>query len=552
MNYLIGSIKHCNRDKIDIWVKSAIKHCSSQIVLLVLDDNVPEDILELNNYGVQVVHSPTPPQSDINISKFERHFQVRKFLQSLDETDIVLLTDTLDVVFQDDPFKWYSLNKNNKLLLTSEGIDHVNEHWNMRGIINSFPYIKDEIGYKDVFNSGVIAGEVKYVKDLLLLIYILASKAKPEHSEGVDQPSMNALLLTDLIKENIQSTTTTESFAVNCAVAGPTDQFVSWGFDKNYKYDLPSFSNKGVVNKNGELYCIVHQYNRIKDWDIHFKNKYQSVILPKQSSANLNPTTAIVLCTNSNSGYHNDWKKEFKFTSDDYMLCDVGSNTPPPIDFILNFTQDNVVNYTIDNLRYTLNFDLEPSDKHRWNIGGGRNIIWFYPHFRMMYFYLTNPNYDYYWFFDDDVTFPNNQLYDFVEKHKSLDYDCMITYLFGNINQPIQEGALSMDKNMGSYHSDDHNWLTHYPGPGDIHPDGTNETYGSYFPLVRLSKKALEVLVEEHFNGYQGYSEGYVPTILNHRGLSLYSIYNPDNQVKIDKNITIYHRRYLDLVWQHV
>ena len=38
MNYLIGSIKHCNRDRIDIWVKSAIKHCSGQVVLLVLDD----------------------------------------------------------------------------------------------------------------------------------------------------------------------------------------------------------------------------------------------------------------------------------------------------------------------------------------------------------------------------------------------------------------------------------------------------------------------------------------------------------------------------------
>jgi hypothetical protein len=140
----------------------------------------------------------------------------------------------------------------------------------------------------------------------------------------------------------------------------------------------------------------------------------------------------------------------------------------------------------------------------------------------------------------------------FIEKHKSLDHDCMITYLFGNINQPIQEGALSMDVNMGSYHSHDHNWLTHYPGPGDIHPDGVNETYGSYFPLVRLSKKALDVLVEEHLKGNYGYSEGYVPTILNHKGLSLYSIYNPDNQIKVDKNITVHHRRYLDLVWQHV
>jgi hypothetical protein len=179
----------------------------------------------------------------------------------------------------------------------------------MRGIMNSFPYIKDEISYKDVFNSGIIAGEVKYVQDLLLLIYILSSSTKPEHSEGVDQPSMNTLLLTNLIKENIQSTTTIESFAVNCAVAGPTDQFISWGFDKNYKYDLPLFSNDGVINKNKELYCIVHQYNRVKEWDDYFKDKYQSIILPKQEVPSFDPSTAVVLCTNSNSGYHNDWKQ---------------------------------------------------------------------------------------------------------------------------------------------------------------------------------------------------------------------------------------------------
>jgi hypothetical protein len=548
MNYLIGSIKHCNADRINIWAKSALKHCSGQVVLLVLDDVVPENISDLSNYGVTIVHNPTVPHPDINISKFERHFYAREYLKTLEDTDTVLLTDTLDVVFQRDPFQWYSENKNNKLLLTSEGVIHDHEHWNMRGIGNAFtPYV-GEIKTRDVFNSGLIMGEIRYVKDLLHFAYSLTINVRPEHTEGIDQPALNIAMLANSLQDITQVTTTSESFAVNCAVAGPTSQFVDWGFDRNYKYDLPSFNENGVSNVNNELYCIVHQYNRIPEWNQFFTDKYKTLVLPKK---NFNPSTAVVVCTHSNSGYYSDWKNAFKFSSDDYMLCDVGPNNPP-IDFILNFIQDNVVNYTINNLRKSLNFNLEPSDKHWWNNGGGRNIIWFYPHFRMMYFYMLNPNHDYYWFFDDDVTFPDNQLYKFVEKHKSLEHDCMIAYLFGGLNQPIQEGALNMDENMGSYHNHDHNWLTHYPGPGDIHPDNVNEKYGSYFPLVRLSNKALSVLVEEHLNGNYGYSEGYVPTILNHRGLSLYSIYNTNDKVKVDENITVYHRRYLDLIWKHV
>ena len=110
MNYLIGSIKHCERDRIDIWVKSALKYCSCQVILIVLDNIIPESLLELENLGVKLVHNPTGDETDVNICKWERHVKVRNFLKTLEKEDVVLLTDTLDVVFQSDPFKWYKKN----------------------------------------------------------------------------------------------------------------------------------------------------------------------------------------------------------------------------------------------------------------------------------------------------------------------------------------------------------------------------------------------------------------------------------------------------------
>jgi hypothetical protein len=124
--------------------------------------------------------------------------------------------------------------------------------------------------------------------------------------------------------------------------------------------------------------------------------------------------------------------------------------------------------------------------------------------------------------------------------------------LFADLNAENKSQVLTMTPGMGSYHADNHNWLVHYPGPGDIQPIGVTEKYGSYFPLVRFSNKALKALIEEHENGNYGYSEGYVPTVLNYRNLSLYSIFNKESKIVIDESLEVHHRRYQDLVWKHV
>jgi hypothetical protein len=547
MNYLIGSIKHCGRDKVYTWAKSASIHCSAKIVLLCLDEVVPEDLLDLESLGVQILHMPTEPQADINISKFERHFISRKYLSSVEDDAIVLLTDTLDVAFQSDPFEWYRENKTNKVLLTSEGILHRNESWNMRGISNAFQPFSREIETQDVINSGIIMGEVKYVKDILLFIYGLTINVKPEHTEGIDQPALNVAMLTNVLKDITQITTTSESFAVNCAVAGPTPQFEQWGFKQNYKYDLPKFENGLVVGKDNKPYCLVHQYNRVHEWNDHFKAKYKFKPYIKPSE-----NTAVVVCRQSTSYYADDWHKAFIKNNHDYLLCNAKLDDQFDVRSVLDYVQDNVILYSTENIRNTFNFHIESSDKHWWNIGGGRNIIWFYPHFRMMYFYKIHPEYEYYWFFDEDVTFPEDHLYDIVNTHNNLDHDCMITYLFSDINNENPSQVPVVDENMVSYHSLNHYWLSHYPGPGDVQPEDVKEKYGSYFPIVRLSNKALKTLVEEHEKGFYGYSEGYVPTILNHRGLKLYSIFNKESKIAADESLVAFHRRYLELQWKNL
>ena len=91
MNYLIGSIKHCDKLRINSWIQSALKYCDCKIVLLVLDQEIPNSLLELETLGIKLIHSPTKDEIDTNICKWERHFKAREFLKTLTQEDIVLL-----------------------------------------------------------------------------------------------------------------------------------------------------------------------------------------------------------------------------------------------------------------------------------------------------------------------------------------------------------------------------------------------------------------------------------------------------------------------------
>jgi hypothetical protein len=77
--------------------------------------------------------------------------------------------------------------------------------------------------------------------------------------------------------------------------------------------------------------------------------------------------------------------------------------------------------------------------------------------------------------------------------------------------------------------------------------------HGSYFPFVRLSKAALMKLWELHQEGYIGYSEGYVPTMLNYFGYKLHSLNKEDASLNVPEisRIRIQHKGG-DILWNHL
>lgn len=213
----------------------------------------------------------------------------------------------------------------------------------------------------------------------------------------------------------------------------------------------------------------------------------------------------VCTCDNTYKSYESYWNSvdfEFEFLSDRYPTG---------------------IEYDEQKVRDVFNFKGDVSKKHFWNSQGNRNIIWFYAHLRMTYYYMLNPNEDWYWFMDDDVICDNWS--EFFKSFENNDADFISYYLFKNKGVKNQPNIPEIDKNTHSGTT----WFSRFPGDGD-NIDKNYELFGSFFPIVRFSNKSLKHLTDLLINNIHGYSEGFVPTQLNKDGFTLDTIFN--NQSK--------------------
>ena len=223
----------------------------------------------------------------------------------------------------------------------------------------------------------------------------------------------------------------------------------------------------------------------------------------------------LVVCTHA--GDYNSYKHHWDKSGLDFTYLTDVTNTP------LNVG----LQYDEKRLRQVLNLDdLQVSKKHYWNSYGNRNIIWFYAHFRMLYYYIQNPGHPYYWFFDDDVTADNWDV--FFDSFKDNSTDFISYFCFKDQQMNNLPHIPKIDRNTTSQHM----WFERFPGHGDLLYDDTTEYLGSFFPVVRLSNLALRKLLDIHKQSLYGYSEGFVPTILNYFGYSVDTIYDNKSQAK--------------------
>lgn len=192
-------------------------------------------------------------------------------------------------------------------------------------------------------------------------------------------------------------------------------------------------------------------------------------------------------------------------------------------EFIVDVTKrpfDGGFQFTEQSIRDRLSFEGGVSKKSWWNPYGNRTVAWYYAHFRMLLYYMENPDADYYYFLDDDVKADWGLLFAGLDRS---DADFMAYFIFKNIGVVSQDVPVIDNQTYSG-----REWFKRYPPDGDTFI--SEELFGSFFPIVRFSNKAMRELVDACHKGFFGYGEGFVPSYLNWTGYKLKSIINKDDK----------------------
>jgi len=263
---LLGCVNNVTQhiDKIKVWSKSFGEVCGGSINLVVVNPQ-PHEIGLLGEMGINAF--PYHTQGNETINNMRLQFQ----WQTLEELplDYVLVTDVFDVMFQDDPFKkiW-----GNDIIVGTEGITHNEEPWNMSVLQQSYPHKVEELRNELIVCSGVIGGRKDKIIELLKDMDKL-TMGKGGHDIR-DQAALNILLYEDTSRIKVLSPK--DGWVLHCAVGGPTQFYEAWGFKSKMKERFGESENVGgvIVNADMEIFDIVHQFNRIEEWNKDLTTRY--------------------------------------------------------------------------------------------------------------------------------------------------------------------------------------------------------------------------------------------------------------------------------------
>ena len=255
-----------NKESVRLWSDSFKRHSDGEVVLLAAnmsdEDKIACDDLKIKFESVEV--------KETFYIYHKRLEHIRDWLYK-SSADLVLSTDVFDVVFQNDPFIKMD-DKNFDFFAGGEGVNVNQEPWNSSNINSLFQEHFQKCAEQEVVCSGVMAGKRESLASVYSRMLELCEKSPNNHNIK-DQAALIVMIANKEIP-NAKVFNLDEGWAMHCAVAGPTQFFESWGFKGNLKYGIPKMIDGSVYTAKGDLFDIVHQFNRIPDWHQKIKEKH--------------------------------------------------------------------------------------------------------------------------------------------------------------------------------------------------------------------------------------------------------------------------------------
>lgn len=289
---IIGGAANYTYDQIKYWVNSIKKTGFSGDIVLVATNMKNADLEKAAEQGVQILAYGQKDVEGNYVSNsgmaphVERFFHIWNFLKSCETYRYVIATDVRDVVFQNNPSTYLekTLDYTFDLVAAGEGLRYRDEPWGNQNYLQAFgPFFHDRMKDQEICNVGVLAGRHRTINDLVLLI-LQMSINRP--IAVVDQAVYNFILRLNVFHTETHYASNDEWWAVNlgttlAAIASgagdigqqndPTSQIL---YQAKYLVEQPIIEDGIVYNSRGDMFTIVHQYDRVTGLKEKIEEKY--------------------------------------------------------------------------------------------------------------------------------------------------------------------------------------------------------------------------------------------------------------------------------------
>lgn len=247
-NLVIGAVYGMKHHQIEIFIYSLRKFYSGDIILIgIKKDKFNFDKI-LNKYRCKfIIDNNNPLNGFIN-----RYKIYKKILDKFKFKKNILLSDTRDVYFQNNPFK--KLNKNTIYIGAEKNIfykDKINSNW-----VKKFYDLKTfyKLKNKQILCSGVIIGKSNILKNFInlllnehLKVLIKFRFTSLSFPRGSDNTTVNYCYYFLSKKKN---------FTITNSISKKISTLATHNRD-----EIKIYKNYFVTSKN-EIISIVHQYDR--------------------------------------------------------------------------------------------------------------------------------------------------------------------------------------------------------------------------------------------------------------------------------------------------
>jgi len=268
---IIGGCTNYGINELKPWVLS-VNECMPEADKVMCVGNATQetrDWLVANNF--RIVDMPQV-QIPIHVLRF---LSIYNFLKdNWEDYRYVVTTDVKDVYFQWSPFKWMTDSLQNlgmyQLVCGSEGLKYKDEPWGNENLMQAYgPYVHELFKDKEIYNVGVLGGTAEYVKDLVFNIF---TNAINRPIAICDQAVFNVLINTQPYFDVMFFAWNRHAWA--CQAGTMADPSKIEQFRPHLLEDEPIFDNGVVWTADREMYCIVHQYDRVPEWKKFVEQKY--------------------------------------------------------------------------------------------------------------------------------------------------------------------------------------------------------------------------------------------------------------------------------------